>query len=93
VQITHKRLEHDRPRSLPVAVLVPIIGDSGVRAAAGAREHKQFAVALDEFAERSVILRPQAARAHGGAAPTTRKHSRRTVPINRILFTGIIPGP
>jgi hypothetical protein len=54
LQVANERLERNRPGSLPVAILVAIIGNPGVGAATGARQHEQPRVALDEFAERIV---------------------------------------
>jgi len=52
VQITHECLEHDRLGALPVTVLITIVGNSGIRAAAGTGEYKQLRMASDELAER-----------------------------------------
>ena len=50
-------LEHDRPAALPFAVGVAVIGNAGGRAAAGARQHEQSFVPLDELAKRGAAHR------------------------------------
>src|SRR6185369_8345282 len=49
----HERLEHHGLRAFPLAVLVPIVGDAGVCAAARTGQHEQPTMTCDEIAERS----------------------------------------
>lgn len=51
VLIVHERLEQHGPRPLPLAVVVAIVGDAGVRAATGAGQHEQSTMPVDEIAE------------------------------------------
>jgi hypothetical protein len=57
MQVADERLEHDRPGPLPVAIFIAIVGDPGVGAATGTRQHEQPRVTLDELGERIVVLR------------------------------------
>ena len=45
-----ERLELDRPRALPLALLVAVVGDAGAGADAGAREDGKAGMRLNEFA-------------------------------------------
>ncbi len=49
--VGNERLEPNRLRSFPVAVAVAIVGNAGVRAAAGVRQDKQPLVLFDEGLE------------------------------------------
>ena len=50
--VGHERAEIHGPRAFPLALLVPVVGNAGARADAGAGEHREAGMCLDEIAQR-----------------------------------------
>src|SRR5687767_15508056 len=50
--IRHERAELHRPRALPLAPLITVVGNAGARAHTGAGEHGKAGMALNELPQR-----------------------------------------